>query len=330
MPTPTPTFETWLNSLPSADGFFQISPQRQYAHAEDQYDAQYGVSEDHPEDGQGVCALLKHLNIDCTGPALEVGCGTGYLTTGLAQYCEHPTFLVTDPSAAFLRITQKRLLAPGRKISHLQFAVLNADDLHLLPANTFSLIALRSTLHHILKVEEFIAACAATLRPGGALIMSSEPCESGYVLMGSVAQAIPAVFQTAGVALRPEWARQLQLFTDTIKFYCRRDLDKSAAEDKHLFRVHELSRMGDDHGLRLDFYTNAVYGDFVGNAVPPLRYGYFTHFFLPYLRYCMSFDVEFVELISRYLKPQLDYLDECYVSHAGPVFNGVFLFTKTS
>lgn len=329
MSVPTEQLENWLESLPKPDGFPQISPQRQYAHAEDQYDEKYGNFVEHPEEGQGLCALLDSRNIDSSGAALEIGCGTGHLTTGLARHCCSSTLLVTDPSLAFLKITQKRISELKLESSRLRYALLNADDLHLLPPDTFSVIALRSTLHHILKVEDFIAACAATLRPNGALVMSSEPCESGYVLMGIVAQSVPAAFQAAGVELRPKWARELQWFIDTIKFYCQRDIDKSTAEDKHLFRVHELSAFGARHGLHLEFFPNAIYADVLCDPFPPLRPRYFTDFFLIYLRACMSFDVLFVDLIRRHLKPQLDYLDDCYRSHTGPVFNGVFLYTKT-
>jgi SAM-dependent methyltransferase len=322
------TFDAWLKSLSRSNGFIQISPQRSYSHAEDQYDAKYGLVNHDPQEGLGLCSLLKFQDIDTSGPAIEIGCGTGYLTTGLALGYPGSDFLVTDPSAAFLRMTEARLSKSAGASARLHFAILNGDDLPLLPADLFSLITLRSTLHHILEVKAFIGACARALRPGGALAMCAEPCESGYVLMGVVAQSIPAVLQAAGVKLRPDWHKIIVLFSETMKFYCRRDIDKSKAEDKHLFRVFELGQIGMEHGLTLRYFPNVAFGDFVSNASPPPSHSSFSKFFLDYLRYCVSFELELVELIGHHMKLQLQYLDDCYRSHPGPLFTGAFLFVK--
>lgn len=327
----SPDFNSWLESLPRQDGFASISPVRPYAHAEEAYDAQYGVVTPHPEEGAGACALLTREGLDQSGPAIEIGCGTGHLTTGLALHYPGSALLVTDPSTAFLRLTSRRLEATPHLRAPRHYAVLNGDDLGLLPAGLFSLIALRSTLHHILDVERFLAACARALRPGGTLAMGAEPCESGYILMGAVAQAIPATLAAAGIELTPEWRRQWQLFGDTMRFYCRRDLDKAAAEDKHLFRVHELGEVGARHGLRLRYHPNAAFADFA--AADPAaagRHVRFGTFFPNYLRYCMGFDPAFVALITTHLQAQFAYIDDCYASHPGPLFTGVFLLTKSA
>jgi len=323
---PTPAFEAWIESLPKWHGWLQLSPERAYAHAEEQYDNQYGVDAPKPEDGEGLSALLQQHAVDTTGPALEIGCGTGRLSFGLARHYPGSDLLLTDPSPTFLRITQQHVGTPSNPGPRLHYAVLNGDDLAKLPAGVFSLIAMRSTLHHVLDVPAFLAACARTLRPNGALVLGAEPCESGHVLMASVAQFIAPVLENAGVTLQPKWLQQLRVFTDTVKFYCRRDLDKATAEDKHLFRVSELADQGRACGLQLQFFPNAAFSDY---APPYLtEYETFSVFFLNYLQYCMLFDAEFLKHIRRHLKPQLKFLDDCYRSHVGPVVTGVFLFTK--
>lgn len=326
MPTTPASFNDWIATLPKWHGWLQLSPERPYAHAEEGYDSQYGINAPEPEEGQGLCALLTKNQVNIQGPALEIGCGTGRLTYGLARYYPGPDFLITDPSQAFLRLTQKQLGNVAGLSTRLHFAVLNADDLGQLPAGMFSLIAMRSTLHHILKVEEFLAACARSLRPGGALIMGAEPCESGYILMAAVAQSIAPVLQSAGVVMRPVWLEQLRNFTDTVKYYCRRDIDKTKAEDKHLFRDHELSDIGNAHGLQLKFFPNASFSDFA----PPYLNSFesFSVFFLNYLQFCMLFDEEFLSLIRQHLSTQLKYIDDCYRSHVGPTITGVFLLKK--
>ncbi len=158
--------------------------------------------------------------------------------------------------------------------------------------------------------------------------MGAEPVESGYLLMGVVGQLISPVLQNAGVKLLPKWNTQLKNFTDTIQFYCQRDLNKSTAEDKHLFRVHELAELGRQHGLQLRFFPNASLSDYVEPFQPDFEN--FSGFFFDYLKYCMLFDLEFLELIRRHLEPQLKYINECHRSHIGPAMTGVFLLKKTA
>lgn len=323
---PADAFVSWLEQLPKWRGWLQLSPERAYMHVEENYDRQYGVTEKMPEEGEGFCNLLRTHQVDTAGPALEIGCGTGYLSFGLARHYPGPAFLITDPSPAFLRLTQGLFDDQFSGSARRYYGVLNADDLGLLPPDMFSVIALRSTLHHILHVEDFIAACSRTLRPGGALVMGAEPCESGYVLMAAAAQFIPVALRAAGIEMRPAWTIQLADFTDTVKFCCLRDLDKAAAEDKHYFSPHELAETGARHGLQLKFYPTATFWDFA----PPFARSFrgFSEFFFIYLQNCMRFDAEFMALIRGHLKEQLRYIDECYRSHPGPAITGVFLLKK--
>ncbi len=328
MSTITESFTAWVYRLPKWRGWLQLSPARPYMHTEEDYNTQYRLTAPDPTEGEGLCALLQTHRIDTAGPALEIGCGTGYLSYGLARHYPGPDFLVTDPSPAFLRLTQNQLETLGATSARRHYAVLNADDLGDLPEGMFSVIALRSTLHHILKVEDFIAACSRILRPGGALMMGAEPCESGYLLMAAVAQSIPAALKAAGIEMRPKWTERLNDFTDTVKFCCLRDLNKTYAEDKHFFSPHQLSEIGGAHGLQLKFHPTSSFRDF---APPYVRsFHSFSHFFLIYLQVCMSFDAEFMELIRTHLKDQLRFIDECHRSHAGPEVTGVFILKKTA
>ncbi len=322
------TFTAWVHRLPKWRGWLQLSPARPYMHTEEDYNTQYGVTAPDPTEGQGLCALLQTHQVDTTGPALEIGCGTGYLSYGLARHYPGPDILITDPSPAFLRLTQNQLEELGKVPAQRHYAVLNADDLGDLPAEMFSVITLRSTLHHILKVEDFIAACARRLRPGGAIMMGAEPCESGYLLMAAVAQSIPATLQAAGIAMRPAWTERLDDFLATVKFSCLRDLDKANAEDKHYFSPHRLAEIGGMHGLQLKYYPTAAFRDFA----PPyiLSFHCFSNFFLIYMEFCMNFDAKFMAAIRTHLNDQLAFIDECHRSHPGPEITGVFLLKKTS
>lgn len=322
-----PEFHRWIAQLPKWRGWIQLSPARAYLHAEEEYDAFHGVSMPEEAEGQGLCALLQAHKIDTTGPALEIGCGTGNLSYGIARHYPGPDFLITDPSPTFVGITAGQFAERDAGIARRHFGVFNADDVGQLPAGMFSLIALRSTLHHILRYEQFIADCGRALRPGGALIMGAEPCESGYVLMGTVARMIPTAFKAAGVTMKPEWSAKLEEMTDAVKFYALRDLEKVNAEDKHLFNPHELAEFGARHGLRLKFYPTSAYRDFAPQGGHSFHS--FSHFFFIYIQFCMRFDPEFVELVRVHLKELVTYVDECYRSHKGPEITGVFVFKKT-
>ena len=57
----------------------------------------------------------------------------------------------------------------------LCYALLMAEDVDRLPAESLSLIVMRSTLHHVLDVDRFIRHAARALRTGGVLSFE-EPC----------------------------------------------------------------------------------------------------------------------------------------------------------
>jgi SAM-dependent methyltransferase len=320
------SFTSWISGLRKWRGWLQLSAERPYMHAEEEYNNHYGVSEPDQNEGEGMCNLLKIHGIDTTGPALEVGCGTGFLSVGVARHYPGSDYLITDPSPAFLRLAQNQFPADFNGQAKRHFAVFNADDMAQLPAGMFSVIAMRSTLHHVLKVEEFIGSCARALRPGGALIMGAEPCESGYLLMAAVAQSIPNALKAAGVEMQPAWTAKLDEFTETVKFCCNRDIDKTHAEDKHFFSPYNLGELGASFGLNLKFLPNAAFRDFAPPHLPSFHC--FSNFFLIYLEFCMSFAPEFMEQIRLHLKDQLRFIDECYRAHPGPAITGVFLLHK--
>ena len=326
MPSTPEIFPAWIAGLRKWHGWLQLSAERAYMHAEEEYNSHYGVTAVETREGEGFCNLLQAQQIDTTGPALEIGCGTGYLSFGLARHYPGPDYLITDPSPTFLRLTQSQFAPDFAGTTRRHYAVFNADDAALLPAGMFSVIALRSTLHHILKVEDFIAACARALRPGGALVMGAEPCETGFLLMAAVAQSIPHTLKAAGVEMRPAWTEKLNDFTGTVQFCCNRDIDKTYGEDKHFFAPFELGRLGEAHGLKMEFLPTGTFQDFAppyGNA-----FHCFSSFFLMYMQFCMRFEDPFMAAIREHLKPQLKFIDDCYRSHPGPAISSLFLLKK--
>jgi ubiquinone/menaquinone biosynthesis C-methylase UbiE len=318
----------WLAGLPRQDGFVCISDARRFAHDEAKYDEQYASDPGNMQVGLGLLALLRCCGADTSGPALEIGCGTGLLSLGLAVQSPYPLTILTDPSPAFLRITRDKITKAGVSPDRLCCAVLKGEEVDRLPAQSLSLIVLRSTLHHILDVDQFIANAARALKPGGVLTFE-EPCLEGYLLMGAMVQFLPVAAAAAGKPLTASQERTVDLFVRSMAYYSRRDLDKTKAEDKHLFRVDEIMKCGERNGLTVEFRANQAYESFVGGGAGtgprPISY---LGFMRGYLKYCMSWDeplmAAFDELMPRHCKV----VEEASMGSWGPYLHGVFVCRK--
>jgi len=318
----------WLASLPAEEGFAHISTPRRYAHDEAGYDQYYSSDPANMLVGRGVVALMRQVNADFSGPAVEIGCGTGLVSLGLAEEAAagaYPLAIITDPSPEFLKITQKKVRAHKIPEDRLCYAVLMGEEIDRLPENEFSLIALRSTLHHVLHVDAFIRDAARALKPGGVLTFQ-EPCMEGYILMGALAQVLPALAAAAGKPLTTEQAAQVKLFSDAMAFYTRRDVDKTTAEDKHLFRVDELMQTGQDCGLSVRFHANTTYDAFARSESAPPEL--FHSFFRAYAKHCMAWGDELMTRFDELLAPYSKYVDGASAGGSGPYQHGVFVCVK--
>lgn len=291
--------QTYLGTLPLLDGAFEISAVRGYHHDEEDYDRQYGVDQ---SDLDQVRAEAGHLFDICRrhgfAPgmnALEIGCGTGRISVGLAMQPDVGELFITDPSPAFCRIVQRKVASVPVQAERVHFGVLAAEDVGKLPPGAVSMILLRSVLHHITDVDGFLRDCAAVLPPGG-FLLCEEPYYEGYMMMGFLAQFIGDALALSGYQCTEEELDRIQFFIATMQFYCRRDVDKSKDEDKHLFRPDELMTSGRKLNLELTHYPNRRITDsepvYVGAHA-----GYFERFFAEYVRYCMGWPRDFAEKV---------------------------------
>jgi len=315
-----------LSRFPQDDGVVQISPPRRFAHDESSWDEQAPPGR---HVGRGLARLIELQGGDLSGPALEIGCGTGSMTVGLCESGLYPMNLITDPSPVFVRMARNALIKAGLNLDRSRFGILMAEDIGLLPAETFSLVAMRYTLHHIADVDRLFKAVSRVLKSGG-IFAFEEPCWEGYVLMGAIAQFLPAVARADGVRLTEEQTNKLTLFTDTMRYYARRDVDKSQAEDKHLFRVDEIIHLGMQCGMEVAFVSNYHYEQFSGVTNWPICNGHnFTRFFHDYLKNCMGFDEALVRLFDHYLAPYCKYIEDLSGNDNGPYMHGLFCCRKT-
>jgi ubiquinone/menaquinone biosynthesis C-methylase UbiE len=321
----------FLKTYGQRDGVFAISEARFFAHPEEAYDAQYGIDklalDSYREEGTALLDLCDQFGYDSSKPALEIGCGTGRLSMSLAFAGRLTEILITDPSPAFCSMTARKIGALPPPFPQAYLAVLNADDLDRLPKDTFSLIALRSVLHHILDIDRFFADCSALLSKGGILLFE-EPCYEGYLLMGAITQCMPDVLRAHGIVLNEKHAADIRIFAEGMRFYARRDIDKSAAEDKHLFRTDELMRICEKCGMRLEMFPNRMFAN-IRQRDEPLPEQYFEHFYYRYLKYALAWDEDLIALFEKHAKKYLEYFSVLSLGGAAPYTYGTFLCQKS-
>lgn len=317
----------WVEGFSLEDGLICISKPQRFAHDESKYDKQYNNIQHDMGRGRGLLNMLRELCADFTKPALEIGCGTGVLSLGMATSKAYPAIVLTDPSPDFLKLTQTKLRNANITDERILFGILSAEDIDRLPKDEFSLIVLRSVLHHILNVSDFIVSAAGLLSRGG-IFTFEEPCMEGYILMGAMAQFIPMAIEHSGITLSSEQANKVRQFIDTMRFYARRDVDKSAAEDKHLFRVDEILKICAEAGLSVDFIPNTSYEYFASpDRDKQVRFSFYS-FFHDYLKFCMSFDPELMGLFEKYFRYYCGFVEDLCAASAAPYMSGIFVCRK--
>ncbi|CAH1904835.1 Methyltransferase domain-containing protein [Candidatus Nitrotoga sp. HW29] len=316
-PTEAINFNDFLKMMRCSDeGFLQISPHRKYQHDEQSYDNQYQISPYDYVAGEGLLNLAKSLNLDINNPILELGCGTGRLSVGLLNAFDPAKVLVTDASSIFLGISRQKFLKNGLVLPHL--GVLQFENISALPDDTFSLIVIRSALHHVDKYDEFLVTASKKLVRGGSLVFE-EPLYEGLFVLGLIAKYLQKS------ASDKELLKDLKLLSDTMRFYCRTDVDKSLAEDKYVFRLNDILNAANKAELGLKFFPNRSFEDFAGE---PSQFDY-SKFAQDYLKYCMRFSDKTVTFFMSNASDVLEYIAEISGIDRAPESSGVFVLTRT-
>jgi SAM-dependent methyltransferase len=309
-------FDDFLNiTRRNEKGFLLISQHRKYQHDEQSYDEQYQIS---PYDfiaGKGLLNLAQNLKLDLNNPILELGCGTGRLSVGLLKAFDPAKVLVTDASSIFLDISRQKFLENGLTLPHL--GVMQFEDMGILPDSSFSLIVIRSALHHVDKYEKFLYEAAQKLVPGGAIIFQ-EPLYEGLFVLGLIARSLQSSTNDKAIL------KDLRLLSDTMLFYCRTDIDKSQAEDKYAFRLNDILNASNKAELNLNFFPNRSFEDFAGE---PSQFDY-SNFAKSYLKYCMSFSDKTVSYFMSNASSILGYIADISGTDRAPESSGVFVLTR--
>ncbi|MDY0163349.1 methyltransferase domain-containing protein [Desulfobotulus sp.] len=117
--------------------------------------------------------LLEHLKAQSLrlpeGPVLEIGCGTGFVSRGLAGFSGDRELFFTDLAPAMVAACEESLrpLFPGVS---MDFSVMDGEALH--EENRFALLVSAFTLQWFSELGESLGRFAKALVPGGLLALS--------------------------------------------------------------------------------------------------------------------------------------------------------------
>ncbi len=146
-----------------------------------------------------------------------------------------------------------------------------------------------------------------------------EPLYEGLFVMGLIAKYLQKSAQD------PAIVADLKLLSDTMRFYCRTDLDKALAEDKYAFRLKDILDAANRAELGLKFFPNRSFESFVGEA-QPFEYANFVR---SYLKYCMSFGEKTVGFFMENAADVMEYIAEVSGTDRAPESSGVFVLTRS-
>ncbi len=130
------------------------------------YDAQHERFRDFAREAADIAAALA-LHDDAT--LLDIGCGTGGLTTRLAEICRH--VYAVDVSAAMLAVLNDKLERQGlRNVTTVQAGFLSYAH----RGEAFDAIVSNINLHHLPDFWKQLALCRFhdLLKPGGRLFLA--------------------------------------------------------------------------------------------------------------------------------------------------------------
>jgi 2-polyprenyl-3-methyl-5-hydroxy-6-metoxy-1,4-benzoquinol methylase len=139
-----------------------------------------------------IDAFLEQVQPGMT--ALELGCGAGWLTLAMAQRGANATGL--DISAQALDVARDYAASLGDSLSgSVAYEVADLNRLQL-PPEHYDVIAVRGTLHHLLRLDHVVEQMYIALKPGGLLWVSDSDGEEATATV-LVASALMFLLPTA-------------------------------------------------------------------------------------------------------------------------------------
>ncbi|MGN8226498.1 methyltransferase domain-containing protein [Gracilimonas sp. BCB1] len=118
-----------------------------------------------------ISSLLPWRELLPSGPILEVGCGTGFLTRELIKHFPGKEFLITDASPEMVQFCKSELEKEGLLTDKVQFQVLDADEFDQTDEK-FSMVISNFAPHWFKDTSVALENLSKSIRPGGLLLCS--------------------------------------------------------------------------------------------------------------------------------------------------------------
>lgn len=191
------------------------------------------------------------------GDALEIGCGTGQLTWGLATQLPFKSVHACDISHVFLSQLEQDLAGPGG--AERYYYQCDANNLPF-KSESFDLIVGHSVLHHFLNYETTLANIRRLLRPGGKA-MFYEPVIQGKILVAFFGELIIRTENNHKMGIMDE--QDIKKIKTMIRHITKARWlgdDKEALakmEDKYIFDIIQMEKLAAELGYSgFEFYNN--------------------------------------------------------------------------
>ena len=325
----------WLAERPTQGGVTLVSPARPFADPEEDYDEAIG-SRHVASAGGAVHQLWHSMQGGAGGLALELGAGSGAITSGFVQAADGFTTLVTDPSLEFLAMTRRKISRrPEMPEDAVRYATLLGEDLPLLPKDLFDIVFLQACLHHVADWKKLLQDIRSILTPGGVL-MFQEPFSEGTFFMGIAAETL---MRADGV---PDDDRErLERMRQSIYLLSDRTINKDHGEDKHCFYTDDMIETCQQTFGNVRFLRNQSFDSIAGvRPSSNVNVDYLSSrpaAVSSFLDYCRSFFTQHYGLsekamveFDRVVVPRFDRLDALYRQGDGPALLAVVLCRKPS
>lgn len=191
------------------------------------------------------------------GDVLEIGCGTGQLTWGLAKQLPFKSVHACDISFGFLSGLRKDLENhPGLDVNYY---LCDANDMPF-RKDSFDLVVGHSVLHHFLGYEHVIQQVQGFLRPGGRAVFY-EPVIQGKILIAFFGELMIRLERNVGWGvLDEEDLKKIQHMTRHLtksKWVADKPQVLEQMEDKYIFDLVELGEKAREWGFSRFEFANS-------------------------------------------------------------------------